>query len=61
MRYISMILLGLAAAALTACASESVDVLKSPCAGIEGSPCGPKRDVNGWWRHSNPVPPAETI
>lgn len=31
----------------SACASEKVEVLKSPCAGIDGSPCGPKRPVNG--------------
>ncbi len=29
--------------ALAGCESEKVDVLKSPCAGIDGSPCGPKR------------------
>lgn len=29
--------------ALAACESEKVNVLKSPCAGIEGNPCGPKR------------------
>jgi hypothetical protein len=23
--------------------------LTSPCAGTEGSPCGPKRSVNAWW------------
>jgi hypothetical protein len=23
--------------------------LKSPCVGIEDSPCGPKRSVNDWW------------
>jgi hypothetical protein len=23
--------------------------LKSPCVGIEGSPCGSKRSVNDWW------------
>ena len=33
--------------ALTACEAERVDILKSPCAGIDGSPCGPKRNVNG--------------
>lgn len=26
--------------------------LKSPCAGADGSPCGPKRSVNDWWLHS---------
>lgn len=43
---ILMTLLG-AALVLSACTSEKVDVLKSPCVGIEGSPCGPKRPVNG--------------
>lgn len=33
----------LALLALSACESEKVDVLKSPCVGIEGNPCGPKR------------------
>ncbi len=33
---------------LSACtSSEKVDVLKSPCVGIDGSPCGPKRPMNG--------------
>ena len=36
-----------AALVLAACSSEKVEVLKSPCVGIEGSPCGPKRPVNG--------------
>lgn len=31
--------------------SDHKDVLKSPCAGTEGSPCGPKRSVNDWWLH----------
>lgn len=34
-------------ASLAACASERIEVLKSPCAGLEGSPCGPKRLING--------------
>ena len=33
---------------LSACDS-SIEVLKSPCAGLEDSPCGPKRPVNDWW------------
>ena len=45
-RAIMMMLLG-AACAVAGCTSEKVDVLKSPCVGIEGSPCGPKRPVNG--------------
>jgi hypothetical protein len=32
---------------LSACESEKVEVMKSPCVGIDGSPCGPKRPVNG--------------
>lgn len=35
--------------ALAACESEKVEVLKSPCVGLEDSPCGPKRPVNDWW------------
>lgn len=31
--------------ALAACDTEKVELLKSPCAGIDGSPCGPKRPV----------------
>lgn len=33
--------------ALSACSSEKLEVLKSPCVGLEGSPCGPKRPMNG--------------
>ena len=43
---ILMTLLG-AALVLSACSSDKVEVLKSPCVGIDGSPCGPKRPVNG--------------
>lgn len=32
---------------LAACDTEKVELLKSPCAGIDGNPCGPKRPVNG--------------
>ena len=46
--------------ALAACATEKVEVQKSPCVGLEGSPCGPKRSVNGWWLHSA-TPPAEQV
>lgn len=31
------------------CTHGSRDDLKSPCVGLEGSPCGPKRNVNDWW------------
>jgi hypothetical protein len=34
-----------------ACSHEPKD-LKSPCAGIDGSPCGPRRAVNDWWMKS---------
>lgn len=37
----------LAALALSACNSEKVEVLKSPCVGLDDSPCGPKRSMNG--------------
>ncbi|MFO0456639.1 MAG: hypothetical protein ACK5ZH_03640 [Alphaproteobacteria bacterium] len=38
---------------LAACESEKVEVMKSPCAGLEGSPCGPKRPANEWWLHAS--------
>lgn len=38
----------LAIAALSGCSTKK-DVLRSPCVGVDGSPCGPKRSVNGWW------------
>lgn len=42
--------------ALSACGSEKVEVLKSPCVGLEGSPCGPKRLLNGPLnQHSQPI------
>ncbi len=33
---------------LSACSAPKTD-LKSPCVGAQGSPCGPRHDVNGWW------------
>ena len=54
-RYKTGMLMLAALCALAACESERVEVLKSPCVGIEGSPCGPKRDVNGWFMHSQPA------
>lgn len=44
----------LALLALSACESEKVEVLKSPCVGLDDSPCGPKRPVNEWWMHKKP-------
>ncbi len=35
---------------LTGCGDSGVEILKSPCVGIDDSPCGPKRPVNDWWR-----------
>lgn len=32
---------------LAACDTEKVDVLKSPCVGLDDSPCGPKRVPTG--------------
>lgn len=50
MKRIMLIILSLAA--LSACSLiESIDgqpPLTSPCVGVEGSPCGPKRPVNIW-------------
>ncbi len=34
--------------ALNACSRDRED-LKSPCAGNEKSPCGPRKAVNNWW------------
>lgn len=33
--------------ALSACESEKVELLKSPCVGLDSSPCGPKRTPVG--------------
>ncbi len=43
---------------VTACSSEKVEVLKSPCVGLEGSPCGPKRPANGHVNHESLAKPA---
>jgi hypothetical protein len=42
---------------VTACSSEKVEVLKSPCVGLEGSPCGPKRPLNGNFNHESLAQP----
>ena len=42
---------------VTACSSEKVEVLKSPCVGLEGSPCGPKRPLNGNFNHESIAKP----
>ena len=34
---------------LQGCSWYEKEDLKSPCVGIEGSPCGPHRSVNDWW------------
>lgn len=44
---ITATLLGL----LSACSLPRSD-LKSPCVGVEGSPCGPRIQVNEWWMGS---------
>jgi hypothetical protein len=38
----------LALGLLAACSTPHTD-MKSPCAGNDGSPCGPRRPVNDWW------------
>jgi hypothetical protein len=45
--FVTAALLGL----LTACSLPHSE-MKSPCAGIAGSPCGPHRPVNDWWMNS---------
>ena len=42
--FLTFAMLGL----LMACSNPRTD-LKSPCAGADGSPCGPRRPVNDWW------------
>ncbi|MEJ0009540.1 MAG: hypothetical protein WDN72_02840 [Alphaproteobacteria bacterium] len=50
----------LSALCLSACDSEEVHVMKSPCSGIDGSPCGPKRAVNDWWMHHDQPAPEQS-
>lgn len=45
---IRILLLVLAMTFVAGCAEKRED-LRSPCVGDEGSPCGPRRDVNAWW------------
>jgi len=33
---------------VVSCSKKAAEDLKSPCVGIEGSPCGPKKPVNKW-------------
>ena len=46
---------------VSACTSEKIEVLKSPCVGLEGSPCGPKRPVNGALNPQSQQAPAEHV
>ncbi len=39
----------MALALVTGCSTDKREDLRSPCVGVEGSPCGPKRNVNDWW------------
>jgi hypothetical protein len=39
----NLFLVAMLALAVAACVSEKVDPLKSPCVGVDESPCGPKR------------------
>lgn len=57
MKYIVTGLLVASSLLLSGCESEKIKLLESPCAGIDGSPCGPKRSVNDWWLHHSPQPP----
>lgn len=42
---------------LSACADEKVVPPQSPCVGLDNSPCGPKRPVNGKMQHMVQVMP----
>ncbi len=43
-----IITIAIAMGALTSCSLPHTD-LKSPCVGLDDSPCGVKRPVNDWW------------
>ena len=43
---------------LSACADEKVVPPQSPCVGLDNSPCGPKRPVNGKMHNMVQVTPA---
>lgn len=45
----NLMLLTVAVLALAACSTEKVEPLKSPCVGLDDSPCGPKRAPSGNW------------
>lgn len=50
MRIIMMLLaLSLLTGIASACSQSKREEMKSPCVGVEGSPCGPHRPVNSWW------------
>lgn len=40
---------------LGACASEKLEVQKSPCVGLDSSPCGPKRIPAGNWVNQDTI------
>ena len=47
MKSIAIVIALSSALFLSACSDEKVQIQKSPCVGIDNSPCGPKRPVNG--------------
>ena len=48
MRYFMILSALLFTVTLSGCAKDRVD-MKSPCVGLDDSPCGPKRNVNDGW------------
>ncbi|MFZ4541894.1 MAG: hypothetical protein ACOYNL_08845 [Rickettsiales bacterium] len=59
-RILQIVLLG-TVLVLTACESDRVEVLKSPCVGLEGSPCGPKRQLpQNPQLHQQPLVPEQS-
>ncbi len=49
-----LLMLPLMALFLAACSGKTHE-LKSPCAGADDSPCGPRYNVNDWWLKKHPV------
>ncbi len=49
-----LLLIAMVMVSLQSCSNPfKKDELKSPCVGLDDSPCGPKRPVNDWWIKSN--------
>jgi hypothetical protein len=50
MKAMTLVIMMLSVGLLSACGGGGDrEDMKSPCVGIEGSPCGDRRHVNEWW------------